>query len=145
MERAKASLLGQHLLRAARLFDEAARRRLQERGITVRGAHLAVMPHLDHGGTRPAVLATRMGISRQALSRTLRDMEAAGVLERLPDPDDGRALIVRLNARGREALLTGLAALAEVESAVAEHLDEKTLKRLRKSLSALAEALELTP
>ena len=38
------------------------------------------------------VLATRLGILPQSLTRILADLEAAGLLTRSRDPDDGRGI-----------------------------------------------------
>jgi DNA-binding MarR family transcriptional regulator len=51
-------------------------------------------------GLRPSEIATRTQLSRQAINDLLSDMEKGGYLQRLPDPTDGRARIVRFTQRG---------------------------------------------
>lgn len=79
----------------AALFAELARR-----GYTVRPAHVPVFAGLDPDGTNISTLAARAGISRQAMSGLVRDVEAAGYVRTTADPADGRALVVELTALG---------------------------------------------
>lgn len=93
LERVKRGSLGQALLQAARLFDEQALAELREQtGIAwLRRSHTAVLPHIDFDGTRTSSIADRMGISKQAVNQVLDDLVSMGVVERTPDPEDGRA------------------------------------------------------
>jgi DNA-binding MarR family transcriptional regulator len=49
-------------------------------------------------------LATRLQVTKQGAGQIVDDMERRGYLERRPDPDDGRARLVYLSARGEAAL-----------------------------------------
>src|SRR3954462_7908997 len=100
------------LLRAARLLNEVAVMPVQLRPNgerRLRPSHTAVLPHLDLEGTRLNVLATRLGVSEQAASELVPDLESFGMVERQTDPDDGRAKRVCFTPAGRKALLDGLA------------------------------------
>jgi DNA-binding MarR family transcriptional regulator len=57
--------------------------------------------------------ADKMGWSRSRLSRHATRMEARGLLERAPDPDDGRGCYLTLTPQGMETL----------EGAAPKHLD----------------------
>ena len=65
-------------------------------GYSVRPAHVPVFAGLDPTGTNISTLATRAGISRQAMSGLVRDVESAGYVRTTPDPSDKRALVVEL-------------------------------------------------
>ena len=54
-------------------------------------------------GSRLTQLAERAGMTKQAVGEMVADLEQLGYLERVPDPGDGRAKIIRLSARGWEA------------------------------------------
>jgi len=141
---AKAASLGQLLLRAARLFNELSVARLQRRpGLgALRSAHLQVLPHLDLDGTRPATLARRMGISRQAVGQLLDDLEQMGLMERVADPQDRRAKRVQLTTAGMAGLMEGLAALAALEVELAAEVGAAPLEALNDALVAILPALE---
>src|SRR4051812_480424 len=106
LDAAKRANLGQLLFKAARLFNEAAVARVAaETGVPLRVAHTQLLPHLGTQGVRATEIARRIGISKQAVGALLADLEAWGVAERVPDPADGRASLVRLTAAGQAATM----------------------------------------
>lgn len=82
---------------SAALFEN-----LFAQGHTVRPAHVPVFAGLDADGTNISTLAARAGISRQAMSALVRDVEAAGYVCTSADPSDARALVVELTERGAQ-------------------------------------------
>src|SRR5689334_14526247 len=110
VERAKAASTLQLLFRAARLLDERAVARVAKEapgGIRMRTAHTALLPHLDFEGVRLTDLARKLEVSKQAVGPLVDELEAMGVVERIADPDDGRAKRVRFSRKGHAALLHG--------------------------------------
>src|SRR4051812_1372520 len=63
--------------------------------------HMAVLQFPGPDGVRPSTLAERAGMSKQAMNQLLKSLEALGYLVRSDAPDEGRARIVRVTARGR--------------------------------------------
>jgi DNA-binding MarR family transcriptional regulator len=57
-----------------------------------------------HGPLTPSELAEIERIKRPTGTRTLRQLEQAGLVDRAPDPADGRSALVSINAAGRERL-----------------------------------------
>ena len=55
----------------------------------------AVVGHLRPGGMSQSVLPAAMGISKQAVQQLVDELVAEGIVERIPDPADGRGKIVR--------------------------------------------------
>ncbi|MBW2280325.1 MAG: MarR family transcriptional regulator [Deltaproteobacteria bacterium] len=142
-ERRKQASTGQLLLRAARLLNERAVGRVRDEGQPdLRPVHLALMPHLDMEGTRATVLAARMGITKQGVSQIVADLEQMGIVERRPDPGDGRARLVCFTRRGEASLLHGLGVLERLESELAVGVGETRMQRLRQGLVALLVELE---
>src|SRR3954465_12238193 len=60
-----------------------------------------VFAHLDADGTRPAEIARRAGISRQAVGQTVAQMKSLGLVKLAPDPSNRRARLVQPTAQGR--------------------------------------------
>jgi DNA-binding MarR family transcriptional regulator len=136
-----ASNFGQVLLRAARLWNEAAVHRVQAAsGPQLRLAHTGLFPHLNVEGRRATEIARRMGVTKQAVGPLLADLEGRGLIERVPDPKDGRARLLRLTPAGVGAMREGLQVLAQVEDVVREQVGGK---RLRKTHAVLAEIVDL--
>jgi DNA-binding MarR family transcriptional regulator len=53
-------------------------------------------------GTPSTSLGPKMGMEATSLSRTLKTMEDKGLIERKPNPEDGRGVIIHLTEFGRE-------------------------------------------
>lgn len=53
------------------------------------------------GPTRLTDLATLLGLSKGTMSRQLRGLESLGLVQRRPDPADGRASLLDLTPEGR--------------------------------------------
>jgi len=77
-------------------------------------AQVAVIRHLlEHGPATTSALARAEGVRPQSMSATVASLQAAGIVERRPDPDDGRAAQVYLSEAGERALREGRAAKQE--------------------------------
>ncbi|MEX2108593.1 MAG: MarR family transcriptional regulator [Solirubrobacterales bacterium] len=57
-----------------------------------------------HGPLTPSELAEIERVKRPTATRTLRVLLEAGLVDRTPDPADGRSALVSINAAGRERL-----------------------------------------
>jgi DNA-binding MarR family transcriptional regulator len=85
---------------ARRLRQEAA---AEATGLTPTStAALATIER--HGPLTPSELAELERVRRPTVTRTLGCLEREGLIERTPDPADGRSALVSVNAAGRERL-----------------------------------------
>jgi DNA-binding MarR family transcriptional regulator len=141
-EAARDRSLGQLLLRAARLYNEAGVRAARQAFPELRVAHTRLLPHLDWAGLRQTELAERVGVTKQAIGPLIRDLEAMGLTDRVPDPLDGRAQLVRYAPSAGALLLEGLKALGAVEGALSPALDAEDLAQLRALLARVIDALD---
>jgi DNA-binding MarR family transcriptional regulator len=57
-----------------------------------------------HGPLTPSELAEIERVKRPTVTRTLGCLEREGLIERTPDPTDGRSFLVSVNGAGRERL-----------------------------------------
>ena len=132
------------LIRTARLMNEAGLKRVQSnpRYAGTRAAHLAVFPHLDLEGTRLTELARRMGVTKQAVSQVIDDLEALHAVERQPDPEDGRAKRVVFTDKGRAFMMEGLGVLQSLGDDVLEGLSPTRQRRLQEDLMKIMSTLE---
>jgi DNA-binding MarR family transcriptional regulator len=101
-------------------------------------AHGAAMQPLWDApeGARITSLARSARITKQSMSALIDHLESKGYVERVEDPDDARAIRVRLTARGRAY---GRAARAFARSLEAEFVERIGAARVE----ALREALQL--
>jgi DNA-binding MarR family transcriptional regulator len=85
-------------------------------------------------------LATRLEISKQGAAQIVDDMERRGYVERAPDPDDRRARLVRLSARGERALATARRFHRDYERRLVRVHGKEAVRMLRVMLEAIAGA-----
>ena len=143
-EALKAANLGHLLLKAGRLTDELGLARLRElSGIqTLRPAHMRLLPHIALDGSRSTEIADKLGIPKQAVGQLVGDLVEMGTLERVPDPTDGRARLVRFTAAGMSSLVLGLGVLAGIEDDVTKQLGKERVARLKTHLGDVLDVLE---
>ena len=94
---------------------------------------------IDAEGTRLSVLADRAQIAKQTATALVDRLERAGYVERVPDPSDGRARLVRMTDRARAALPFARAEEARIEAEWESHLGAARMDQLRDALTALRE------
>ena len=135
VEAAKEGNLGQLLLKAARLYDESARERVNVPGLgRPKPSHLRLFPHIPWEGIRLTALAECVGATKQNVKHAVDDLVQLGVLTRVDDPDDGRAKRVVFTARGRRALLRGLGVLGAMEDDLEGAIGKRRLRELKRTL-----------
>lgn len=72
-------------------------------------------------GTPATALGPKMGMEATSLSRLLRSMEDKGLIERRPNPDDGRGVLVFLTDSGREKREDAKGAVLELNNFLYSH------------------------
>ena len=117
---------------------EAVRRGLEgNEGGVLRTSHTQVFDNLDPEGTRLTALADRARISHQAMGEMVDELTRHGYLERVPDPTDGRARLVRLTAPGRAELARAPDTLRMVHDRWQHELRDVTVGQVVEALQTL--------
>ena len=95
--------LGFLLAKAAQRWNELLHLRFAAAGFAhVRPAYGSILiPLFEEDGLQIGELARRAGSSKQTMTTMLRQMAAAGLVERRADPGDGRAARIYLTAEAR--------------------------------------------
>ena len=116
--------------------------RLRERGFEhVREGHGCVFGFIDiENGSRLTELAERAGLTKQAVGEAANELERLGYVERLPDPKDRRAKIIKLTPSGLDACLTGRRIFAEIEREWADEFGDELITKLREAVERISEA-----
>jgi DNA-binding MarR family transcriptional regulator len=130
--------LGVLLREPFRVGTERLHQRFAERGHPdIRTPHGNVFPYLDDEGTRVSVLAERAQITKQSMAELVAHLERHGYVERIPDPSDRRAKLVRTTARGNELYAIAREFVAELEAEWTRRLGKQKMRQLRELLEEL--------
>lgn len=139
--------IGRLLLLARRDFLERLADRMREDKVVMDLAkgHKAVMnqasgrllPFIDLDGTRSVDLAKRMGITKQAVGRLVKELEEAGLLRREPDGADGRAFLVKFTEPGLEYLRCMHSSIQQIEDEYAILVGTERMRAVREALSLI--------
>lgn len=107
----------------------------------VRPSHGCVFGYIEPDGSGITALAARAGLSKPTLVYAVDDLERRGYVERVRDPADRRAKVVRLTARGRAVREAGMRVIEDVEAEWAALVGPESWDALRRGLEALFAAL----
>ena len=134
--------LGILLFVANRALEQRAFDAIVAAGITdITLAQARVAARIAPNGSRVSDLAEQARVSKQSAASLVEQLEKAGYVERVPDPTDGRARLVRLTPRSRRV---AEAADAEVECVLAEWADHIGNDRLQQLHEILGDLREIT-
>ena len=122
------------------LADEVQRRIAADGLDDLRFADGVVFQHLVAGPRTIGSLAERLGVTQQAASKAVADLERRGYVRRDADPSDGRARRVALTERGDAAIEAGRRHRAAVEVELAERLGPRRVEAARRTLVDALEA-----
>jgi DNA-binding MarR family transcriptional regulator len=98
-----------------------------------------VAARLGEAGTRLTDLADQAQVTKQSAGFLVDQLERAGYVERVPDPTDARARLVRLSARGRAVQECARQEERRIEKEWERHLGRDRMRALRAALLDLRE------
>lgn len=124
---------------AAQVAAEEFYGRLHARGFeAVRPGHGCVFGNIEPDGSRLTDLAARAGYTKQTVGEVTTELEALGYVERVPDPADKRAKIIRLTELGREAQQAGRGLIEEMDAEWSRRYGKARVAELRELLEEIA-------
>jgi DNA-binding MarR family transcriptional regulator len=133
--------LGFVLAKAMQRWNELLAERFAAAGYPeVRPSYGSVLlPLYEEDGLRMGELATRARLSKQTMTQLIGRLERDGLVERRPDPSDGRATRIYLTNRARSFEPVVADVLAELDRLVHRRLSADRLATLQSSLQELTE------
>lgn len=90
------------------------------------------------GIARPAQISASLGVSRQAVHQTIKELVTLGYIDLVEDIQDKRAKTAMLTAEGHRVLETAQAVLAEQEAEIKRLIGARDVLKLRSILLAIA-------
>jgi DNA-binding MarR family transcriptional regulator len=126
----------------------AARARHVEHGFAaaghgaIRQAHFPILEYIDREhGSRVTYLAYHANITAQAMGELVDYLERHGYVERVPDPSDRRAKLVRLTERGHEVYALAVRLVTGLEESWAVAIGRPKMDQLKRLLGELWDAI----
>lgn len=138
-----------HLIGVARYLQSSMMSTLQEQ-CGHENLRLGFSPYITligEGDKRLTDLAELLGISRQACNQAVKQVEAAGYIERTTDPADGRAKPLTLSRRGIKLRRDGVRIVTQLDKQFADIVGEAQFADTSRSLHKIYRSLSfgLTP
>ncbi|MDG6101846.1 MarR family transcriptional regulator [Dactylosporangium aurantiacum] len=131
--------LGLLLFIPYRAMESAVLAALREHGHDLPLNQARVFQRIAPGGSRLAELAEAAQVSKQTVGSIVDQLERAGYVERVADPDDARARLVTLTAKGHEIVELSIPVVRDIEAAWEAHLGRARTRQLRETLAELRE------
>ncbi len=126
------------LILALRSMIDDVHARLAAAGFAdVRPAHGFVFQRLAPDGATGNDVAEHLGVTKQAASEMIDDLEERGYVERRPHPRDGRAKIVVLTRRGWDCIRAAEGFFADAERRWTEIVGADRMADLRSDLGRI--------
>lgn len=139
----RADNIGRLLSNALRRFEERVMTLMAQQGhVQTRRSHVNLTRHLDIAGTRITELARRAAMTNAAMTELIDQCEAIGLVERIADPADKRARVVRFTPGGEKWLKDFGRAVTQAQREMAEQTGERELAAVLTALARYAGAGE---
>lgn len=122
----------------ARVFEGLAAAGFED----LTAAQARVFQRIAPGGSRVTDLAEQAGITKQSAGFLVDQLERAGYVDRVPDPSDGRARLVRVAERGARSVQVSRGIVAQVEAEWTARVGARRMAQLRAILTDLREVTD---
>lgn len=120
----------------SKMYNEEA----SKKGSTMATGFALISIDPEHG-TPSTALGPKMGMEATSLSRTLKSMEEKGLIERRPNPNDGRGVLIHLTPFGKEMRDFSKQVVLEFDEAVQKHVTADELQTFRKVANTINELI----
>lgn len=138
--------IGRLLLLARRDFLNRLAAKMDEQdGASQVWSRGRLLPYIDIEGTRSTELARRLGVSKQAVAKVVKELEEEGFLERSVDDADARAFLIKFTESGLEYLMRMHDAITKVERDYENEFGAEQIRALKATLGAMVYPDERKP
>lgn len=126
-----------HLFEHFSWMDEQLQMRIRQKGWPdISRPQSMVMLNIAAGIRRPAEIARRLGVSRQAVHTTIRQLATKGIVELTADPDDQRHRQLVLTEKGQQMRRDAQAIVNFLTDAVQAQLGQPLFEQMMAGLEA---------
>lgn len=140
----KSSSLAHQIIKIGRFIHKEglnnAKKLFDQKSLTQ--SHLDLFPYIDRDGTSISEIAKRKGVTKQAVSKLVKEMLAMDLLELKVSKVDARIKHVYFKTKGPHSIQNGFKALQLIDKDLLEIMGDKDYKVLLKNLGKLLENFE---
>lgn len=122
---------------AHRALEQRVLERARKAGHDVTAAQGRIASRIGPEGTRLTELAEAAQVTKQTAGFLVDQLEKGGYVERVPDPSDARARLVRMAPRGREVVALAREVEEEMRAEWEAHLGDEDFARLEQTMARL--------
>lgn len=97
---------------------------------------------IDAGGTPSTALGPKMGMESTSLSRLLNTMEERGYIERRPNPEDGRGVLIFLTQQGKEKRALSKKTVLEFNNGLIDSVEPEKMEHFFEVIEAIKKQVE---
>lgn len=97
---------------------------------------------IDAEGTPSTALGPKMGMESTSLSRLLNTMEEKGYIERKPNPEDGRGVLIFLTEQGKEKRDLSKKTVLEFNNGLLENIAAEKMEHFFEVIEAIKEQVK---
>jgi len=138
--------IGRLLHELANDFQQRTLAKCKQRGHgKIRGAHSAILGHMNTTGLCLTELAHRVGISQQATGKLIKDLERNGYANSHTDARDKRSRIISLSERGVALIRDIEEILEEVRQEYRAALGDEAMRTFEHQLQSTARLINRAP
>ncbi len=131
-------MIGAQLRLASEATHRALLARLQAAGFDdIRPSHFALFQFPGPHGLHPSDLASRLGMSKQALNPLLNELEVLGYILRRAGDEDRRRRVITLTRRGLAFATATREILEDLERKIAETVGAGRLQQTKQVIDAI--------
>jgi DNA-binding MarR family transcriptional regulator len=139
----KSRQLGRLLTKSHRFFRELAGDFLRSKGyVNFRVGHMVALVHIDLQGSSINTLANLAGVTKQAMSKLVKELQDEGYVTTEKAANDARTVIVKLSDKGVDCVLDWKECSIVIENKIEGIIGLEKLEQLRNILSSLADYYE---
>lgn len=130
--------IGRLIAKSHRLVREIASEFLRAKGyINFRVGHMVALIHIDLEGSNINHLASLAGVTKQAMSKLVKELQDEGFVSIEKHPNDARTLIVKLSDKGINTMLHWKECTAHIDSKFSEIIGSEKVEQLKNILSII--------
>jgi DNA-binding MarR family transcriptional regulator len=97
---------------------------------------------VDAGGTPSTALGPKMGMESTSLSRLLNTMEERGYIQRRPNPEDGRGVLIFLTQQGKEKRALSKNTVLEFNNGLLDSVEPEKMEHFFEVIEAIKKQVE---